>query len=176
MLQVGAGGDFRLGGWLAQPAQCRLSKDGRTVQVRAKVMDLLAYLASRQGHVVSKDDLLNDVWASLSVSESALTRTVAELRHALGDDADHPQLLETIAKRGYRLIAEVEYVEAAARESQPASIAPHDDDTATRPPAMTVPAFAPAVGDDVGRRSPRVALSLALVTIVTRSCRLVERQ
>ena len=71
MLHVGSGGDFRLGGWLVQPAQCRLSKDGQTVQVRAKVMDLLAYLASRQGQVVSQDDLLNDVWGTLAVSESA---------------------------------------------------------------------------------------------------------
>ena len=38
--------DFRLGDWLVQPALCRLSKDGRTVQVRAKVMDLLAYWRS----------------------------------------------------------------------------------------------------------------------------------
>ena len=137
MLRVGSGGDFRLGGWLAQPAQCRLSKDGRTVQVRAKVMDLLAYLASRQGQVVSKDDLLNDVWGSLSVSESALTRTVTELRHALGDDADHPHLLETIAKRGYRLIGEVEYVDAGAGASQTASTTPDGDNTAARPPAVS---------------------------------------
>lgn len=121
MLRVGSGGDFRLGGWLVQPAQCRLSKDGRTVHVRAKVMDLVAYLASRPGQVVSKDDLLNDVWGSLSVSESALTRTVTELRHALGDDADHPHLLETIAKRGYRLIGEVEYLEAGAAASPTAT-------------------------------------------------------
>ena len=94
------------------------------MQVRAKVMDLLAYLASRHGQVVSKDDLLNDVWGSLSVSESALTRTVTELRHALGDDADHPQLLETIAKRGYRLIGEVEYVAVGVNESRPAQMAP----------------------------------------------------
>ncbi len=124
MLRVGSGGDFRLGDWLVQPALCRLSKDGRTVQVRAKVMDLLAYLASRHGQVVSKDDLLNDVWGSLAVSESALTRTVTELRHALEDEADHPRLLETIAKRGYRLIGNVESVEASADESPPAPRTP----------------------------------------------------
>src|SRR6476659_9973841 len=100
-------GDFRLGDWLVQPALCRLSKDGRTVQVRAKVMDLLAYLAARAGEVIPKDRLLDDVWGSQAISESALTRTVTELRQALGDDAEQPRLLETIPKRGYRLIAPV---------------------------------------------------------------------
>ena len=56
--------DFRLGDWLVQPALCRLSKDGKTVQVRAKVMDLLAYLAERPGEVIPKDRLLDGVWGA----------------------------------------------------------------------------------------------------------------
>jgi DNA-binding winged helix-turn-helix (wHTH) protein len=72
-------GDFRLGDWLVHPALCRLSRNGRNVPVRAKVMDLLTYLASHAGEVVSKDRLLDDVWGSQAVSESALTRTVTEL-------------------------------------------------------------------------------------------------
>jgi TolB-like protein/DNA-binding winged helix-turn-helix (wHTH) protein/Flp pilus assembly protein TadD len=100
-------GDFCLGDWLVQPALCRLSKDGRTVQVRAKVMDLLTYLAEHPGEVIPKGRLLDDVWGSQAISESALTRTVTELRQALGDDAEQPRLLETIPKRGYRLIGPV---------------------------------------------------------------------
>ena len=46
-------------------------------------------------------------WRTETISESALTRTVTELRTAVGDDADHPRFLETIPKRGYRLIAPV---------------------------------------------------------------------
>ena len=98
---------FRLGDWLVQPDQCRISTADRTVQVRAKVMDLLTYLAARPGEVVSKERLLDDLWGSQAVSESALTRTVTELRQALGDSADAPHLLETIPKRGYRLIGSV---------------------------------------------------------------------
>ena len=103
-------GDFRLGDWLVQPALCRLSKDGRTIQVRAKVMDLVAYFAEHPGEVIPKGKLLDDVWGSQAISESALTRTVTELRQALGDDADQPRLLETIPKRGYRLIGPVELI------------------------------------------------------------------
>ena len=100
-------GDFYLGDSLVQPTLCRLTVDGRTFQVRAKVIDLLAYLAQHPGEVISKDRLLNEVWGSQAISESALTRTVTELRQALGDDAEEPRILETIPKRGYRLIAPV---------------------------------------------------------------------
>jgi len=65
--------DFRLNDWLVQPAQCRLSREGRTLQVRPKVMDLLTYLAAHAGEVVSKEQLLNDVWGAQAVSRSALT-------------------------------------------------------------------------------------------------------
>ena len=99
--------DFYLGAWLVQPSLGRMSFDGRTVQVRPKVMDLLAYLAGSPGTVISKETLLNDVWGTEAISESALTRTVSELRDALDDDAPQPRFLETIPKRGYRLIADV---------------------------------------------------------------------
>ena len=73
------------------------------------------YLAARPGEVVSKEQLLDDVWGSRVVSESALTRTVTELRQALGDNAEAPHLLETIPKRGYRLIGSVVPVDPTAR-------------------------------------------------------------
>src|SRR5262245_9199526 len=82
-------------------------------------MDLLTYLAAHAGEVVSKERLLNDVWGAQSVSESALTRTVTELRQALGDDADEPRLLETIPKRGYRLIGSVSSIPSDVVEIAP---------------------------------------------------------
>ena len=106
-------GDFRLGEWLVQPTLCRLSKDGHPVHVRPKVMDLLDYLAAHPGEIVSKDRLLHEVWQTEAITESTLTRTVTELRQALGDDAGQSRLVETIPKRGYRLIGEVWPVESA---------------------------------------------------------------
>jgi Tol biopolymer transport system component/DNA-binding winged helix-turn-helix (wHTH) protein len=100
-------GDFYLGEWLVQPSLGRVCLDDRTVQIRPKVMDLLVYLAGSPGAVLSKDTLLNDVWGTDAISESALTRTITELRNAVGDDATQPRFLETIPKRGYRLIAPV---------------------------------------------------------------------
>jgi DNA-binding winged helix-turn-helix (wHTH) protein len=100
-------GEFRLGDWCVQPTLCRLSQNGRIVQVRPKVMDLLVFLSRAPGVVISKEALLNEVWRTEAVSESALTRTVTELRQALGDNAERPHILQTIPKRGYRLIAPV---------------------------------------------------------------------
>jgi DNA-binding winged helix-turn-helix (wHTH) protein/tetratricopeptide (TPR) repeat protein len=105
---------FGVGDWHVYPAQGRLSRNGRIVEVRPKVMDLLVFLAQAPGQVISKDTLLDEVWGTQTVSESALTRTVTELRQALSDDAERPQILETIPKRGYRLIAPVTFVAPAS--------------------------------------------------------------
>jgi len=148
---------FRLGDWFVQPAQCRLSKDGQTRQVRPKVMDLLTYLAANAGEVVSKDQLLTDVWKSEAVSESALTRTVTELRQALGDAAHEPRLLETIPKRGYRLIGPVSIDSSDIAEIAPRLAAQADVGSG---PTLGDAAIAPAQrtdpeGDDSRALRPR---------------------
>ena len=74
--------DFHLGPWLVQPSLDRLSLEGRIVQVRPKVMDLLVDLAGSAGTVISKETLLNEVWRTEAISESALPRTITELRSA----------------------------------------------------------------------------------------------
>jgi TolB-like protein len=65
--------------------------------------------------VVSKDDLLQQVWKRQFVSESSLTRSIAELRAHLGDTSSPPRIVETIPKRGYRLLAAVEPCVSAAK-------------------------------------------------------------
>jgi Tol biopolymer transport system component/DNA-binding winged helix-turn-helix (wHTH) protein len=105
-------GDFFLGPWLVQPSLGRVSLEGQIVQVRPKVMDLLVYMAGAPGAVISKETLLTEVWRTDAISESALTRTITELRSAVRDEVDQPRFLETIPKRGYRLIAPVRPVES----------------------------------------------------------------
>jgi len=105
--------DFRLGEWRVEPSLNRLSLEGKSIQLEPKIMDVLAFLAERAGKVVSRQDLIDAVWAKQFVAESALSRAIAELRRALQDDAHAPRYLETITKRGYRVIAPVERVEQA---------------------------------------------------------------
>jgi DNA-binding winged helix-turn-helix (wHTH) protein/tetratricopeptide (TPR) repeat protein len=115
-------GEFQVGPWLVQPALCRLSRDGRSTRIRAKLMDLLVYLAEHPNQVVSKHDLLNQVWQTEAVSESALTRSITELRQALEDSVHDPQIIETISKRGYRLIAPVSSMCSEALPRKPNAV------------------------------------------------------
>lgn len=71
------------------------------------MMAVLVYLASRPGEVVTREELERDVWNSRSVSYAALTGCITKLRKTLGDDSRNPRYIETIAKKGYRLIASV---------------------------------------------------------------------
>ena len=67
-------------------------------------MEVFVRLAEARGAVVSKSELLDTVWPDTIVGEDALTRAIGELRKALGDDARSPRFVETIPKRGYRLV------------------------------------------------------------------------
>jgi DNA-binding winged helix-turn-helix (wHTH) protein len=100
--------DFRIAGWLVQPSLNRVSFGERVVQLEPKLMDVLVYLAENAGQVVSKIDITDAVWSEVFITESVITRSIAGLRRAFGDDVKNPRFIETISKRGYRLIAEVE--------------------------------------------------------------------
>jgi DNA-binding winged helix-turn-helix (wHTH) protein len=98
-------GDFRLAEWLVQPSLNRISHGDTIVQLEPKQMDLLVFLAEHSGEVVSKDAIADAVWRQKYYSEWVITRAVAALRRAFGDDAREPRFIETISKRGYRLLA-----------------------------------------------------------------------
>jgi len=100
---------FRLGDWLVEPHLNRISRRGTSRLLRPQVMDLLVYLAGRPNQVVATDDLLDEVWAGVIVSSGSVYNCVNELRRALDDDPQLPAYIETISKRGYRLIAAVEF-------------------------------------------------------------------
>ncbi len=100
-------GDFLLGEWLVQPSLNRLSRNGTTTHLRPQLVDVLVCLARSAGRPVSRHELLDRVWPNQFVADTALARCIAELRQALGDSATSPTLIETIPKRGYRLIRAV---------------------------------------------------------------------
>ncbi len=104
---------FRVAEWVVDPSACRATNGREEVRLRPLLTDLLVLLAERPGDVVSKDEILDRLWAGRFVSDSILSRTMAELRRVLGDDVGNPHLIQTIPKRGYRLIAEVTPLENA---------------------------------------------------------------
>ncbi len=79
-----------------------LWRDRDEVRLTPKSLSLLCVLAERAGQVVSKEELFRLVWAETSVSDSALTSCIQELRRALADDAHSPQFIQTVHRRGYR--------------------------------------------------------------------------
>ncbi len=102
----------RQGFWVAeywvQPALSEIEKDGKVVQLEPKVMALLEHLASQPGEVFSRQDLEGSIWQGTIVGYDALSKAVTKLRDALGDDKKNPQYIQTISKKGYRLVATVQ--------------------------------------------------------------------
>ena len=96
---------FVVGDWTVAPSRNVLVRGDEQVRVEPRVMDVLVHLARHAGHVVSKDDLVEQVWKCRHVTDDVLTVTIYALRKALGDDARRPRYIETVSRRGYRLIA-----------------------------------------------------------------------
>jgi DNA-binding winged helix-turn-helix (wHTH) protein len=138
--------EFRLAEWLVQPSLNRLSFDDRVVQLEPKLMDVLVYLAENAGQVVSKNEINDAVWSEVFITESVITRSIAGLRRAFGDDVKNPRFIETISKRGYRLIAEVEALSGGERPQVGTGTSP-----ATGPPASAGTAVPYVVGQWVRR-------------------------
>jgi len=90
----------------------RLTRAGRPVHLEPKVLELLGYLVQNRGRLVEKPELQAAIWSDTAVSESALTRAVAQLRRALDDDAREGRYVETVPTRGYRFRPEVRVDEA----------------------------------------------------------------
>lgn len=87
-------------------------------------MDLLVLLATSGGRVVSKREIIDAVWQGRLIAEASLTRTMADLRRALDDEARCPRYIETIPKRGYRLVTVVLLEEEAGATGEALTTVP----------------------------------------------------
>jgi len=104
---------FRVGDWNADPSSGRLHKPGTDIKLEPKVMQVLVYLAQHQGKVISREALEAEAWAGTIVGYDAVSGSIIKLRKALGDNSRQPQYIETISKKGYRLIAPVSTIDEA---------------------------------------------------------------
>lgn len=98
---------FQLGPWLVQPDLNAIVRKGNTIHLTPKVIGVLVCLAEHAGDAVSKEELIRTVWLDTFVTDDVIKGAISELRRAFGDDAHQPRFIETIPKRGYRLIAPV---------------------------------------------------------------------
>jgi DNA-binding winged helix-turn-helix (wHTH) protein/hemoglobin-like flavoprotein len=91
-----------------------LRRAGAVVTVQPKVLDVLLYLVRHRDRVVTRQELLDQVWGDVNVGDASLARAVREARKALGDDGDDQRLIKTIHGRGFRFLAEPDAERAAA--------------------------------------------------------------
>src|SRR5271165_6958682 len=98
---------FFVGDWLVQPELNRIQRNGEKAHLEPKVMEVLVCLAEANGHVVSREQLIQHVWQETFVTDDVLKGSVWQLRKAFQDDSKHPKVVETIPKSGYRLLLPV---------------------------------------------------------------------
>jgi TolB-like protein/DNA-binding winged helix-turn-helix (wHTH) protein len=116
---------FSVGEWEIRPLAGTFRRGDHAVHVEPKVMDVLLCLARRQGEIVTRDELLDEVWNGVVVTDDVLTRCVSELRTLLGDTDRERRYIRTIPKRGYSLIPPVGETERNIGESPaPTAAAP----------------------------------------------------
>ncbi|MFS2008173.1 winged helix-turn-helix domain-containing protein [Duganella sp. CT11-25] len=100
---------FRFGQWRVDPATNTVSCEGLSRQLEPRAMDVLLHLCRNPHVVVSAESLLDACWGDVSPSDNAVHKIITQLRRALDDSATEPRYIETIRKRGYRLLAELSY-------------------------------------------------------------------
>ena len=102
---------FKMGEWIVRPIEGKLDGGAGSRHLQPKSMDVLLCLASSANHIVERNDLIEHVWGHTAVTDEPLTRCIHEIRRELGDTRDKPIYIQTIPKRGYRLVVAVEPIE-----------------------------------------------------------------
>ncbi|HZG52290.1 MAG TPA: winged helix-turn-helix domain-containing protein [Pyrinomonadaceae bacterium] len=102
---------FNFGNFTLDLGRRLLLRDGEPVPLTPKAFDTLAVLVRRSGHVVSKDELLEEIWTDAFVEESTIAQNVFTLRKALGQHPTGNQFIETVPKHGYRFVADVKAID-----------------------------------------------------------------
>ena len=102
--------NFRLADVLIASDECSLTRAGETFRIEPRVLALLRYLAARPNQIVTREEILANVWAGVVVSEDAINYSISQLRKLLGDSSRQSRLIETLPRRGYRLLLAPEAV------------------------------------------------------------------
>jgi len=133
---------FQLGDWLVEPELGRVSRGEQRASLRPREMDLLVYFAARPREVLKTDDIIRDVWSGVHVTNDSLYFSISQLRKVLDQTGTAGSVIETIPKRGYRLMADVSTID-------------HGQSDAVEPAAGGSTGVEGSAGDTVDRAPPR---------------------
>jgi TolB-like protein/DNA-binding winged helix-turn-helix (wHTH) protein/Flp pilus assembly protein TadD len=160
---------YQFGPFLLDSRQRRLLKDGIPVSVAPKGIDLLIFMVERHDQVVTKDDLIQNIWPDSFVEEANLSQNIFLLRKALGEKAQENRYIATVPGRGYRFVAEVHVVDSpqnTRRESAEADQAARMTGVVPAPVQLTVPPnIPPAPRRGMGATWIVVSLTLAVAAL-----------
>ena len=143
---------YHFGPYVLDPRRRTLSRRGLPVSLTPKAFDLLVFFAQNPNRVVTKDELLEAVWAGSFVEEGNLTQNVFLLRKTLGQQSEDSGLIVTIPRKGYQFTAEVATLSRAEQSTE----APQGEFTAT-----AVPADHPAIDKDTGHETASLSSAVA---------------
>jgi TolB-like protein/tetratricopeptide (TPR) repeat protein len=108
---------FVFGNYTLDSDRRELTRESETVALGPRVFDMLLYLLERSERVVTKRELLHAIWGGRAVSESTLTSHVNAVRNAIGDSGSEQRLVRTIARKGFRFVADVRVVDRLGRSA-----------------------------------------------------------
>ncbi|MBV8042095.1 lysine decarboxylation/transport transcriptional activator CadC [Pluralibacter sp.] len=129
-----------IGEWLVTPSINQISRQGRQLTLEPRLIDLLVYFAHHPDEVLSRDELIDNVWTRNVVTSHVVTQSISELRKSLKDgDDSSPEYIVTVPKRGYKLTATVIWCTEEGEEPvmvvPPAAIVPPE----ALPPGAVLP-------------------------------------
>lgn len=108
---------FNLGEWQILPTIGVIRRGDLEVRPEPQTWRVLLALAKRNGTLVTKEELVDEVWDGRAVTDDPINRAIREVRKSLGDSAHSPEFVETLHKRGYRLLVAIELHNAPAIEN-----------------------------------------------------------
>lgn len=140
---------FLFGDWFVEPDRNRLTRNGEEQTLEPRIMELLVYLAAHPDRTVPRDELLDEVWEGRAVVDAVLTRGISTIRQAVGDDPKTPRYLETVPRRGYRVLVAV-----SPASPMPSRATAEDEGPGGTPPP---PSASAGPGDDAPTVSAEAA-------------------
>src|SRR6266513_72305 len=99
---------YQLGPIEVDPSRGYIRRNGEEQYLRKKGIQLLVYLLEKRHRLVTKEELFDEIWEGMAVSDDALVQLIKEVRRSLGDNPRQPQFIKTFPKIGYRFIGPVE--------------------------------------------------------------------
>src|SRR3954447_13161262 len=133
-------GRFRFGVFEADLGTGQLLKQGRRLRLQEQPSRLLVVLLERPGELVTREELHRLLWPRTTIDfDHGLNKAVSKLRDALGDSAESPRFVETVARRGYRFLADVAVLGAEVMHPAPVEVAPAGRPRRSPLPAGTLP-------------------------------------